>query len=35
MYLYGEEGGVEVKAEPCPICMRMIANSGIKRVITK
>ena len=33
MYLYGEENGVQVNAVPCPICTRMIANSGITRVV--
>ena len=33
MYLYGEEGGIEIEAKPCPICSRMIANSGIRKVI--
>lgn len=33
MYLYGEEDGVQVNAVPCPICARMIANSGIMRVV--
>ena len=33
MYLYGEEYGTQIKAEPCPICARMIANSGIARVV--
>lgn len=42
MYLYGEENGFcsdskeniwyEVDAAPCPICARMIANSGITTV---
>lgn len=41
MYLYGEEGkgnpiyfeGIK-NPEPCPICMRMIKNAGIERVVT-
>lgn len=33
MYLYGEEDGVQFNAVPCPICARMIANSGITRVV--
>lgn len=46
MYLYGEErlemygvtignsfGEIE-NPEPCPICMRMIKNAGIERVVT-
>lgn len=33
MYLYGEENGQVIDAEPCPICKRMIQNAGIKRVI--
>lgn len=42
MYLYGEEGkGNPIyfesikNPEPCPICMRMIKNAGIERIITK
>ena len=37
MYLYGEEviSGVEIKLpEPCPICKRMIINSGIDEIIS-
>lgn len=33
LYLYGEEDGITIDAEPCPICHRMILNAGIKRVI--
>lgn len=41
MYLYGTEySKIGVPAsikncEPCPICMRMIKNSGIERIINK
>lgn len=35
MYLVGIEKGKIIKAVPCDICRRMIANSGIKKVITK
>lgn len=34
MYLYGEENGKIIDAEPCPICSRMIKNAGIFKVIT-
>lgn len=34
LYLYGEENGHTIDAEPCPICKRMIKNAGIERVIT-
>lgn len=34
LYLYGEENGHKIDAEPCPICKRMIKNAGIERVIT-
>ena len=33
LYLYGREGGKEIQAEPCPICKRMIRNSGLKRIV--
>ena len=33
LYLYGEENGKRIDAEPCPICKRMIKNAGITRVI--
>lgn len=33
LYLYGEENGNKITAEPCPVCKRMIQNSGIKYVI--
>ena len=33
LYLYGEENGHEIIAEPCPICARMIKNAGIKNII--
>lgn len=35
MYLAGFENGKEIVAQPCPICLRMIKNSGISKVITK
>ena len=35
MYLYGEEFGAEIEAKPCPICGRMIANSGIIKIVVK
>lgn len=34
LYLYGEENGHVIDAEPCPICMRMIKNAGIEKIIT-
>lgn len=34
LYLYGEENGKIINAEPCPICSRMIKNAGIFKVIT-
>ena len=34
LYLYGEENGKTINAEPCPICKRVIINAGIARVIT-
>jgi Deoxycytidylate deaminase len=35
LYLVGYSGSVELKdAAPCLICRRMIANTGIKKVIT-
>ena len=33
LYLYGEENGHVIDAEPCPICMRMIKNAGIEKII--
>lgn len=33
MYLYGEENGIAIKAQPCEICSRMIKNSGIEMII--
>lgn len=33
MYLVGFDGGKEIVATPCLICIRMIANSGIKLVV--
>ena len=35
MYLYGVENDEIIKdCTPCPICMRMIKNAGIEKVIT-
>ena len=34
LYLYGEENGVILEAEPCEICRRMIVNSGIADIVT-
>lgn len=34
LYLYGWEDGMLINCTPCPICMRMIKNAGIKKVIT-
>lgn len=33
LYLAGFEEGKVIKAEPCPICERMIENAGIERVV--
>lgn len=33
LYLYGEENGHVIDAEPCPICSRMIKNAGISQVV--
>jgi dCMP deaminase len=33
LYLYGEENGKTIYANPCPICQRMIKNAGIERVV--
>lgn len=33
IYLYGDENGKAVNAEPCPICRRLIVNAGISRVV--
>lgn len=33
LYLYGEENGVVIDAEPCPLCKRIIKNAGIVRVV--
>lgn len=33
LYLYGEQDGEPVTAEPCPICERLIKNAGIQVVI--
>lgn len=36
MYLYGSENGHDVEnVEPCPICKKMICNSGITTLVTK
>ena len=36
MYLYGSENGVDIEdVEPCPICKKMICNSGIAKLVTK
>ena len=34
MYLYGEENGIAIKAQPCEICSKLIRNAGIEFVIT-
>lgn len=34
LYLYGEENGKQIEAEPCPICQRMIANAGIAHIVS-
>ena len=34
LYLYGEENGKDIIAEPCPICKRMIANAGIAHIVS-
>lgn len=35
LYLFGRDGDAPVDdVEPCPVCMKLIINSGIKRVIT-
>lgn len=34
MYLYGEENGTVLKAQPCEICSKLIRNAGIEFVIT-
>lgn len=33
LYLYGEENGTTIEADPCPICLRMIKNAGITTVV--
>lgn len=34
--MYADDQWVEIEdAEPCPICFRMIKNSGIKRIVSK
>lgn len=35
LFLYGQEDGKSIKAEPCPICKRLIKNSGILKIITE
>ena len=36
LYLYGEESDANwIVAEPCPICTRMLLNSGIESVVVK
>lgn len=36
MYLAGSENGIELNNPvPCPICVRMIKNSGIEKVINR
>ena len=34
LYLYGEDSNGPIEAEPCEICRRLIANSGIADVVT-
>ena len=34
LYLVGRDNGNWFAAEPCPICNRMIQNSGIKNTVT-
>lgn len=33
LYLYGEENGQEIEAEPCLMCQRLITNAKIRNVI--
>ena len=33
LYLYGEEDGKSINAEPCPICSRLIINAGIHKTV--
>ena len=33
LYLYGSENGKPITAVPCPVCERLIKNSGIKEVV--
>lgn len=33
LYLYGEEDGKVLDAEPCPICRALIKNAGIAKVV--
>ena len=35
LYLYGEENGKAIDSEPCPVCMRLIKNAGIARLVCK
>lgn len=36
IYLYGSENGMDIEdCVPCPICMRMVKNSGIGKVINQ
>ena len=30
-----EKTKIEIKAEPCPICLRMAKNAGIKKIVNK
>ncbi len=34
LYLVGRDNGNWFASEPCPICNRMIQNSGIKNIVT-
>lgn len=37
LYLYGNDYKTDtpiIDTEPCPICMRMIKNAGIKKIVT-
>lgn len=34
LYLVGTENDKTIKAEPCDICMRMITNAGITRIVS-
>ena len=33
LYLYGEENGKTIDAEPCDICRRMLVNAGVAQMI--